>query len=175
MDTTDYEVTPAGRFTLVFPLVFAGLLMLGLMVMLALNHDRPHVLAGTVPGFMALVVSLVMFAWVMRHPRVRLRDGELQVGRFPRLRIRASGLALGSARVVDLGAERDLQPMLRLMGTSLPGLHTGWFWLRDRSRGFLLLTDRKRVLVLPRNEGGPVLLSVRRPEALLDALKRSRW
>jgi hypothetical protein len=32
------------------------------------------------------------------------------------------------------------------------------------------------VLVLPRNEGGPVLLSVRRPEELLEALRRStRW
>ena len=174
MGTTDYDAVPPGRFALGFPLVFAGLLLLGLGVMLALNHDHPHVLAAAVPAFLVLFAVLVLFAWLIRHPRVRLHDGELQVGRFPRLRIRTGNLALDGARVVDLDAERELQPVMRLMGTSLPGLHTGWFWLRDRSRAFLLVTDRKRVLVLPRNEGGPVLLSLRQPEALLEALKRSR-
>jgi hypothetical protein len=132
MGTTDYEVIPPGRFTLVVPLVFAGLLLLGLVVMMALNYDDLQVLAASIPAFLILIPVLAFFAWIIRHPRVRLRDGELQVGRFPRLRIRASGLALGSARIVDLGAEHDLQPMMRLMGTSLPGLNSGWFWLRDR-------------------------------------------
>jgi hypothetical protein len=174
MGTIDYEVTPAGRFTLAVPLVFAGLLLLGLAVMIALNYNHPLVLAGAVPGFLMLVAVMLLFGWTIRHPRVRLHDGELQVGRFPRLHVRASNLALGAARVVDLGAERDLQPAFRLMGTSLPGLNTGWFWLRDRSRAFLLVTDRKRVLVLPRDAGGPVLLSLRHPEKLLEDLKRSR-
>jgi len=175
MDTTDFEVTPPGRFTLMVPLVFAGLLLLGMVVLIGLNYDNPRVLAAALPSFMAIVAVLVLFAWVIRHPRVRLRDGELQVGRFPRLRIRAGGLALGGARIVDLGAEHGLQPMFRLLGGSFPGLDHGWFWLRDRSRAFVLLTDRKRVLVLPRNEGGPVLLSLERPEALLEALRRARW
>lgn len=175
MDTNEYEVVPAGSFARAMPMVVGGLLMFALLAAIAINYNQPGVLAGLVPTAVALVAVLATFAWIIRHPRVRLQDGELQVGRFPRLRIRASQLDLATARVVDLGNEAALQPIMRLMGTSLPGLHSGWFWLRDRSRAFLLVTDRKRVLVLPRNEGGPVLLSLERPEALLEALRRARW
>jgi hypothetical protein len=174
MDTNDYEVVPEGGFARFLPMVFGGLLMLGLLVATAINYDQPEVLAGLVPSLFALVAVLFGFAWVIRNPRVRLKDGELQVGRFPRLLVRASQLDLAAARVVDLGNETNLQPVIRLMGTSVPGLQTGWFWLRDRSRAFLLVTDRRRVLVLPRRDGGPVLLSLVRPESLLDALRRAR-
>ena len=174
MDTNEYEVVPAGGFARAMPMVFGGLLMLGLLVAIAINYDKPAMLAASVPALFVLVAVLFGFAWVIRHPRVRLQDGELQVGRFPRLRVRASQLDLAAARVIDLDNETTLQPIMRLMGTSMPGLHAGWFWLRDRSRAFLLVTDRRRVLVLPRREGGPVLLSLVRPESLLDALRRAR-
>jgi hypothetical protein len=174
MGTNDYEVAPAGSFAHVGPLVSGALLLLGLVVTVALNYDKPALLAAAVPALFVLVAVLFGFAWVIRHPRVRLQAGELQVGRFPRLRIRPAALDLERARVVDLASEPTLQPVLRLMGTSLPGLHTGWFWLRDKSRAFLLVTDRRRVLVLPRRDGGPVLLSLARPDSLLDALRRVR-
>jgi hypothetical protein len=174
MDTHEYEVVPAGGFARAMPMVVGGLLMLGLLVAIAINYDQPMVLAAAVPAVFVVVAVLFGLAWIIRHPRVRLVDGELQVGRFPRLRARASQLDLAAARVVDLDSETSLQPVMRLMGTSMPGLHTGWFWLRDKSRAFLLVTDRRRVLVLPRREGGPVLLSLVRPESLLDALRRAR-
>jgi hypothetical protein len=174
MDANDYEVQPAGSFALVLPLVLGGLVALAGVVLVATRFDQPAVLLASMPGLVVLVLMAAGLAWAVRHPRVRLRDGVLEVGRFPRLRAPAAAFRLDAARVVDLDVERDLQPTLRLMGSSLPGLHTGWFWLRDRSRAFLLVTGRKRVLVLPRNEGGPVLLSLVRPEALLDALRRVR-
>jgi hypothetical protein len=174
MDTNDYEVVPAGGFARAMPMVVGGLLMLGLLVAVATNYDQPAMLAAAVPAIFVLVAVLFGFAWILRHPRVRLQDGELQVGRFPRLRVRPSQLDLQAARVVDLDGETSLQPIIRLVGTSMPGLHSGWFWLRDKSRAFLLVTDRRRVLVLPRREGGPVLLSLVRPESLLDALRRVR-
>ena len=174
MDTHDFEVAPAGHFALMMPLLFAMLLALGLVVLVAMRYDQPMVLLGALPGLVALGTVFALAAWLVRHPRVQVRDGVLQVGRFPRLRAPAASFRLDAARVVDLANERELQPSLRLVGTSLPGLHAGWFWLRDRSRAFLLVTDRQRVLVLPRHEGGPVLLSLVRPEALLDALRGVR-
>jgi hypothetical protein len=174
MDTHDYDVAPAGRFALLMPLLFAVLLGLGLVVLVASRYDQPRVLVGALPGLVALLAVFALAAWLVRHPLVRLRDGVLQVGRFPRLRAPAASFRLDAARIVELADERELQPTIRLVGTSLPGLHAGWFWLRDRSRAFLLVTDRRRVLVLPRHEGGPVLLSLVHPEALLDALRGAR-
>jgi hypothetical protein len=55
----------------------------------------------------------------------------------------------------------------------MPGYRSGWFWLRDKRRAYLVLTDWKRVLALPKRDGGIVLLSLQRPEALLDALRRA--
>jgi hypothetical protein len=174
MNAIDFEVMPAGGFARAFPLAIGGLLVLGLVVTVAATYDQPLVLMGTVPAVFVAIAITALLAWAIRHPRVRLDDGVLQVGRLPRLRARAADFALDAARIVDLDAERPLHPTFRLLGTSLPGYRTGWFWLRDGSRAFLALTDRRRVLVLPRLAGGPVLLSLRQPDALLDALRRAR-
>jgi len=169
----DFTVLPAGAFARAFPLVFGGVLLLAAMVVFALGFERPLVAIGALPALLALGTVVALFAWAVHHPRVRLAEGVLRCGRLPRLRAPVASLDLDAARVVDLGAERALQPVLRLFGTSLPGYNEGWFWLRDKSRAFLVVTDRSRVLVLPRRDGGPVLLSLERPDALLDALRRA--
>jgi hypothetical protein len=174
MGITDYDVAPAGGFARAFPFALAGVFATALVVVLATSLDRPMVLMGALPALLVAIGVALGFAWLVRHPRVQLRDAVLQVGRFPRLHAPVETLDLAAARVVDLAAEPALQPVLRLMGTSLPGLNSGWFWLRDRSRAFLVVTDRGRVLVLPRRGGGPVLLSLLRPDALLEALRQAR-
>jgi hypothetical protein len=174
MGMHEFEVVPAGGFARAFPLAIGALLALGLVVTITLAYDQPAVLLGALPALALAVGVTVAIAWSIGHPRVRVVDGVLQVGRQPRLRAPAATLDVGRARVVDLDATRELQPTFRLMGTSLPGYRTGWFWLRDGSRAFLVVTDCKRVLVLPRREGGPVLLSLRDPEALLAALRHAR-
>jgi hypothetical protein len=174
MGTHEFEVVPAGGFARTFPLAIGALLALGLVVTIAVAHDQPAVLLGALPALAVALLISGALAWTIRHPRVRIVDGVLQASRLPRLRTRAALLDLDRARVVDLDAERALQPTFRLMGTSLPGYRTGWFWLRDGTRAFLAVTDRKRVLVLPRRDGGPVLLSLRDPDALLATLRRAR-
>jgi D-alanyl-D-alanine carboxypeptidase len=47
------------------------------------------------------------------------------------------------------------------------------FRLRDKRRASVLLTDLQRVLVLPRRDGSVLMLSLQRPEALLQALRRA--
>lgn len=174
MGRHDFEVVPAGGFARAFPLAIGGLLLLGTVVAVATTYDQPLVLVGLLPAVFIGLAVIGALAWAIRHPRLALVDGVLQVGRLPRLRAPVASLDLERARIVDLDAERALQPTFRLMGTSLPGYRTGWFWLRDGTRAFLTVTDWRRVLVLPRREGGPVLLSLRDPDALLGALRRAR-
>jgi len=56
---------------------------------------------------------------------------------------------------------------------SMPGFHAGHFRLRgDFGKAFCLLTQRDRVLWLPLRDGKQqFLLSLERPQALLDALR----
>lgn len=169
----DFEVAPAGAFARGFPLVLGGVFVLAPIATVIVAIDQPMVLAGALPAMLVAIAFVAMFAWSIRHPRVRFEEGVLTAGRLPRLRMRAKELQLDQARVVDLEAEPALRPTFRLLGTSLPGYRQGWFWLGDRSRAFLLVTDTRRVLVLPRNDGGPVLLSVLAPDALLQALRRA--
>lgn len=125
-------------------------------------------------AWLALIViglAAGLIAWSLRRMRVTL-DGDL-------LRIEAGlnsasialdALDAASARIVDLDREPGLRPLLKTFGTSMPGFHAGHFRLRDRSRGFLLLTSRRKVLVLRESDGRTILLSLVRPQALLDAL-----
>lgn len=63
--------------------------------------------------------------------------------------------------------------LARVLPTNLPGYRSGLFWLRNKARAQVLLTDWRRVLVLPRRDGGMVLLSPQRPDALLAALREA--
>ena len=56
------------------------------------------------------------------------------------------------------------------MGTSMPGYRAGHFRLRDRRRAFVLVTRREKLLALPERNGRMLLLSLKQPQALLDAL-----
>ena len=59
---------------------------------------------------------------------------------------------------MDLDERTELRPALKTFGMALPGFHAGWFLLRDRSRGFCLLTARRRVLILGAGVAGLWLL-----------------
>ena len=86
----------------------------------------------------------------------------------------ASKNACGNTAGIETPEHLDaptLRPLLNTFGTAMPGYSAGHFRLRDRSRGFLLLTDRRKVLALPERGGRTLLLSLERPQALLDALQ----
>src|SRR3546814_20675663 len=56
-----------------------------------------------------------------------------------------SELQLPQARVVDLDEHTELQPMLKTNGTSLPGLRSGWFRLRNRHKALVAMGRGPRV------------------------------
>ena len=80
-------------------------------------------------------------------------------------------LRLDQAEVVDLARDRRYGIRFKTNGYAMPGFYSGHFRL-GRRQGFALVTDRSRVLVLPVRDGSALLLSLDRPQVLLDALRK---
>jgi hypothetical protein len=119
-----------------------------------------------------LVLAFLLLA--MRRRSVELRDGVLDVrATLYRKRVAVTELDLERARVVNLAERTELRPWLKSNGMSMPGFRAGHFRLRgDFGKAFCLLTQRERVLWLPLRDGKQqFLLSLERPQALLDALR----
>ena len=145
-----------------------GLAMLGGAIGIAFAARQD---AGALLALPILAMAAAVIAIVMRRRSVRLEDGALKVSAGMHAhRVSIAGIDLAGARIVDLAEHKALRPIFKSFGTSLPGYYAGHFRLRDRSKAFVLVTDRTRVLVLPEHSGRKLLLSLRHPQALLDAL-----
>lgn len=166
MKAQDFAVpSPDARLVALVP----GLALLGIVVGVvpaALREPR---------AWLALPVALALFAAfvaVLRRRRVSIDGGVLTViAGLNTRRLATQDLDLAGARIVDLREHTAWAPSIRLFGTGMPGLRLGHYWLRDRSRAFVLLTDASRVLMLPERSGRRLLLSLVRPQALLEALQ----
>ena len=165
MNAQDFAIQPANaRQVWLLPAFAMIAAVVGIGVLLA---DEPKAWIA----LPVILASLVLIALVFRRRRVSLGDGMLTVAAGLNTRRVATGeLDLATARMVDLRERTELKPVLKLFGTRVPGLSMGHFRLRDRSRAFVLLTDSSRVLVLNERSGHRLLLSLDRPQALLDAL-----
>ncbi|MFS8136557.1 MAG: hypothetical protein ACMG50_00360 [Thermomonas sp.] len=120
----------------------------------------------------ALVLGLSLIA--MRRRSVALVGNVLEVrAALFRQRTLIAEIDLTRAKLVDLAERTELSPFIKTMGMSMPGFHAGRFRLRGKiAKAFCLITDRHRVLWLPLHNGkDQLLLSVERPQALLDALQ----
>jgi hypothetical protein len=119
-----------------------------------------------------IVLSGVFIVWTVRRRHVVLDGNLLTIAAgVNTARIRTADLDIAAARVVNLADNATLKPGLKTFGTAMPGYQAGHFRLRNRSRAFVLLTDKTKVLALPEHSGRMLLLSLERPQALLDALK----
>lgn len=169
MNPQEFAIPPAdARLVWLVP----GLAMLAAAIGIAFLFAREPRAWIALPVILA---SLALVALVSRRRRVSLVDGVLTIAAGVNTRrVAARELDLASARVVDLRERSDFKPMLKVFGTRVPGLSMGHFRLRDRSRAFVLLTDASRVLVLNDRSGRRLLLSLARPQALLDALQAAQ-
>jgi len=140
--------------------------------------QAPVARAGALPAFafglatVAAVAALTSWGLGRRQVQLDARGLQVKAAMFSH-RVDASQLDVARARLVDLDERTELKPTLKLFGMALPGFQAGWFQLRDRSRAFCLLTTHRRVLWLPTRSGKSLLLSLERPEALLEALRAS--
>ena len=174
MARKEFPLVPPGKIATVFP-VFIGLaLPLAIAAILFYVGKDVHALRDAATALFILPVVAGILAWSMHARHVDLEDGHLVLRRFPwPKRVALSELDLTQARVANLDEERALQPAMKIAGSGLPGYRTGWFRLRGKRTAWVLLTDWRRVLVLPKRDGGLFLLSPERPDALLDALHRA--
>lgn len=174
MSEQRFEIVPPGKFARVTPLLIGGvapvLLLLGIAWAAAAQHTT-MTWRDILPPILVLPAAGAIMAASIYRRCIRIRDGRMRFGMMPWRRIGLSELDLDAARVLDLNAHRELQPVWKIAGSGMPGFRSGLFRLRDRRRARVLLTDWRRVLVLPKRDGGVVLLSPQRPEALLAALR----
>lgn len=138
---------------------------------------NPHAIGAlTWSGIGPLTISTIgtaLIAVIIHRRRVVLADGVLKIAAgINTAKIAVDQLDPAAARIVDLDVDKNLAPRTKTMGANLPGLKAGHFRLRDRRRAFVLVTDRQRVLTLPQRNGRMLLLSLERPQQLLDALAR---
>jgi hypothetical protein len=169
-----FALPAPGKFAaLVFPVLLGLLLPAVLVAALVLADERGGDWPRAATLTLLLPVIAGVFAWSVRHREVvLLEDGRLQVRRWPvPKRAPRAEFDLGQARIVDLAREPSLQPGLKIAGTRLPGFASGKFWLKDKRRAYVLMTESRRVLVLPRHDGQVWLLGVERADALLAALR----
>lgn len=161
--------------------IMAMLLLLPAIAVVAIffgAEDTPNPEAGIGMAIALLVIALASIASAigLKRRRVHLDGPVLQVraGLFTH-RLPIDRIDLERARVVNLDERTELRPALKTFGMSLPGYQAGHFRLREKlGKVFCLVTDRRRVLWLPRRSGNDqVLLSLEQPQALLDALRKA--
>jgi hypothetical protein len=149
------------------------------LVVRAQGHALPGI--GGEPALLLLAVgatALLTFAawWLVqrrlrRHHLVVHGDALEVTTTFHHRVIPLSELDLAAARVADLGERTELKPVLKTNGTSLPGLRSGWFRLRNRRKALVATAGGPRVLWLPTHGDFDLLLQPRQPQALLDHLR----
>lgn len=172
--TRDFSVTPPPTYAIAFLVLTGGVVpLVALGAMLWFGNPRLDRLTQVSPVLVIVPVVLALLFFAMKRRSVALVGGVLDVrAAIYRERTAVADIDLARARVVDLTEHTELRPLIKTNGMSLPGFHAGRFRLRGKlAKAFCLVTDRHRVLWLPLHNGkDQLLLSIERPQALLDAL-----
>lgn len=121
-----------------------------------------------------VVMPLITLALSLLCQRraITLGNGQLDiVSTLYRKRVPLTSLRLERARVVNFDEHPELKPGNKSNGIQFPGFRSGHFHMGDGGKGFCLITDNRRVLILPLRDGSTLMLSPEQPRALLNALR----
>lgn len=167
----EFAIAPAGKlpgFFLLALLIVFPMLAIGLSLFSTPTGEK------AVPCLAVGLVALVALgiAAMARRRSVAIEGDRLVIrAALYTQRVPLTELRTEQARIVDLREHRQWRPALRSNGLGLPGLKLGHFRSRGLGKLFCVLTDPSRVLVLPERGGCTLLLSLERPQTLLDALQ----
>ena len=167
----EFAVTPPD---LRLPALIFALVLSACVVSLVLGWGEFE--GGAAPWLMlATIVFMPVLVLVALFRRKVTFDGQtLHVAAgINQTRVAAGMLSPGEARVVDLATNAEYRLGVKSFGTSMPGYHAGHFRQVRGRKVFALVTDKHRVLVLPERDGRLLMLSLDKPQALLDALQRA--
>jgi hypothetical protein len=122
-----------------------------------------------------LITLAILIQGSLRRLSVEIDGAHLVIrAGWYRLSAALADIDVSHARIVNLAEHTEFRPALKANAIQLPGFDVGHFRLRDwRRRAFVLMTQRDRVLALPLRDKRVVLLSLRHPEQLIDALRRA--
>ena len=172
-----FEVSPPAIWAPLSMILLAGVLPLAAIGYSLLRNPASEAARWGLAfpaGF--VIVLLIALLLLMRRRAVEWQDGVLSIrAALYSKRVAASELDLERARVVDLEERTELRPGLKSNGYSTIGFSAGHFRMRNGlGNAFCLLTQRQRVLWLPQRDGKHhLLLSLERPQVLLDALRKA--
>ena len=138
------------------------------------KHARFGGAAASIAAIALLLVPLWFGVdWLLRRQQLRWNQQMLQVtSSFYRRSLPLADQELDKARVIDLQEQIDYSPRWKTNGTSLPGLKSGWFRLRNGNKALVALYGKGKVLWLPTRQGFDLLLQPHDPQALLDHLRQ---
>ncbi|MFS8138244.1 MAG: hypothetical protein ACMG50_08990 [Thermomonas sp.] len=171
----DFPVIAPPTYATAFLVIVGGVLPFLIIVgMLWCGRLDGSGLIRFLPAVVIVALALGLSIVAMKRRSVTLIGNTLDVrAAMFRERTLVAEIDLARATVVDLSERKELSPFIKTMGMSTPGFQAGRFRLRGKiAKAFCLITDRHRVLWLPFHNGkDQLLLSVERPQALLDALQ----
>ena len=175
MSERSFPLPPVGPFARLLPWVVGALMPVVLVGVFAwLTPPEQSAWFAIAAALLMLPLSGLAIAAAVHGRMVVVENGQVRVRRWPLPRSFAiAAMDLGAARVADPKTEPGLRPILRLFGTRMPGLSSGWFLTRARKRAYVLSTTGARFAVLPLRDGRLLLLGVERPEALVAALREA--
>jgi hypothetical protein len=176
--STELPLISSGRKPIVSVIVTLCLLLVALLgVTFGIQAGRPQdssAVATTILAAAVFCLTPFVLLRIVGRARATVEEGDLvmQTGvgkkRVPLANLRRHGI-----EVIDLAQHPELRPLFRLWGTSMPGLSTGWFRLRNGEKAVCLLTDRRHVSYLRSDDDNiSLLLSLQNPGTLKALLER---
>jgi len=185
-DARPFEVAESSSLRVLWVLLpLLAVLGVGMWAQLHDNRSEAHwmevtlsppffLMGGSAAWSLAVIVLMgIGLGWAFFRRRVELAGNVLDVrSTLYRRRTPVADLLLDQAEVVDLSRDRRYGIRFKTNGYSMPGFYSGHFRLQGGGKGFALVTDRARTLVIPVRGGSTLLLSLERPQALLEALRK---
>ncbi len=152
--------------------------VIGALIAVRMSGTLPK--AAFMPAVLLLAPTIIAITTMvvirsLRRAGVSIDQGELviNIGIGRAKRVRLSSLRAHGLQTVDLDERKELKPLIRTWGTSLPGFSAGWFRLRNGEKAVCVLLDRRRVSYLRSDEDNlSLLLSLAEPEKLRALLER---
>lgn len=173
MSERRFPLPPVGPFARMLPWLVGALMPIAMAGIFAwLTPPEASAWFAIAASLLLLPLTGLAIAATVHGRTVLVEQGQLQVRRWPLpRRFALAAMDLDAARVTDIKSEPGLRPMVKLFGTRMPGLTSGWFLTRERKRAYVLSSTSERYAVLPLRDGRLLMLGVERPEALLAALR----
>lgn len=171
MTELDFPIIAPEKWANLVPLLIGVVAPIGAVLALSLAKPQPGEWPIIILALAIMPLMAGLLAWLMHHRSVTLSPGGMRIRGLPWARIVPfDDLDIANVRIVNLEDQRSIRPGFKIVGASLPGFRSGWFRLHDARRAYVLLTDWRRTIELPRKDGRVYLFSLQRPESFIDAL-----